>query len=324
MRSLFAVLASAGIVKARTKGERVQRSGAEPHGGARVVTAAVVIALAASAVSQSEAAPGLPPAACRAIPQISTHQFPDSPSITNPFLPMAPGMQFVYDGVVFVDRHPHPHQIVSTITDLTKIVDGVRTMVVFEQDFQDGVLEESELFFAAQDVDGTVWHVGEYPEVYTNGQLSGAPDTWLSGVEGASAGIDMPAVPHRGDIIVQGYSPMIQFWDCARFVRLHTRHCIPSGCYRNVAVTNEFAPYDPAGGHQLKYNAPGVGTILARPLRDPQPETVRLTSAGFLCPSAMDAIRQETLAQDQRAYQVASRVYAGSPPAARTLQAGSC
>src|SRR5690349_17355158 len=147
MRSLFAVLASAGIVKARTKGERVQRSGAEPHGGARVVTAAVVIALAASAVSQSEAAPGLPPAACRAIPQISTHQFPDSPSITNPFLPMAPGMQFVYDGVVFVDRHPHPHQIVSTITDLTKIVDGVRTMVVFEQDFQDGVLEESELFF---------------------------------------------------------------------------------------------------------------------------------------------------------------------------------
>ena len=265
------------------------------------------------------------PPACRVIPQIHSHQFPDSPSITNSFLPMAPGMQYVYDGVVVLDDgRRHPHQIVSTITDLTKVIDGVRTIVVFEQDVQDGLLLESELFFAAQDVDGTVWHLGEYPEVYTNGQLSGAPDTWLSGVQGASAGIDMPAVPHRGDIIVQGYSPMIQFWDCARFVRLHTHKCIPSGCYRNVAVTNEFAPYDPAGGHQLKYNAPGVGTIAARPLGEPHPETVHLTSAGFLCPSAMDVIRQETLAQDRRAYDVASGIYAGSPPAAQTLRAGTC
>jgi len=289
-----------------------------------VLASAGVLATAVSQSGMAQAAPGSPPSACRAIPQIATHQFPDSPSITNPFLPMAPGMQYVYDGVVVVDGHKHAHQIVSTITDLTKIVDGVRTMVVFEQDFQDGVLEESELFFAAQDIDGTVWHVGEYPEVYTNGQLSGAPDTWLSGVQGASAGIDMPAVPHRGDIIVQGYSPMIQFWDCARFVRLHAYKCIPRGCYRSVAVTNEFAPYDPAGGHQLKYNAPGVGTIAARPLGEPHPETVHLTSAGFLCPSAMDVIRQETLAQDRRAYDVASGIYAGSPPAAQTLRAGTC
>ena len=123
---------------------------------------------------------------------------------------------------------------------------------------------------------------------------------------------------------MQGYSPMIQFWDCARFVRLHTHKCIPSGCYRNVAVTNEFAPSDPAGGHQLKYNAPGVGTIAARPLGEPHPETVHLTSAGFLCPSAMDVIRQETLAQDRRAYDVASGIYAGSMPAAQTLRAGTC
>jgi hypothetical protein len=79
-------------------------------------------------------------------------------------------MQYVYDRVVVLDDgRRHPHQIVSTITDLTKVIDGVRTIVVFEQDVQDGLLLESELFFAAQDVDGTVWHLGEYPEVYTNG-----------------------------------------------------------------------------------------------------------------------------------------------------------
>jgi hypothetical protein len=260
---------------------------------------------------------------CQAIPQIHTHQFPDSPSITNPLLPMAPGMQYVYDGFVVLDRHHHPHQIVSTITDLTKVVDGVRTIVVFEQDFQDGLLQESEVFFEAQDVDGTVWHLGEYPEVYANGQLSGAPDTWLSGVQSATAGIDMPAVPHEGDIIVQGYSPAIQFWDCARFLRLRTRRCIPSGCYHDVVVINEFAPLDPGGGHQLKYNAPQVGNIAARPLGDPEPEILNLTSAGFLCPDALAAIRQATLAQDQRGYGVASGVYVG-PPALQTLQAGTC
>ncbi len=265
------------------------------------------------------------PSACSKIPQIHLHQFPDPPSITNPLQPMAPGMQYVFEGfVVADDGSRHPHQIISTITDLTKVVDGVRTIVVFEQDVQDGVVVESELFFAAQDVDGTVWHVGEYPEVYTNGQLTGAPDTWLSGVQGASAGIDMPARPHTGDFIVQGYSPTIQFWDCARFRRFLRRKCIPKGCYRHVAVTNEFAPFDPAGGHQLKYIAPGVGTIAAKPLHEPDPETVTLTSAGFLCPNVMDAIRQETLAQDQRGYDVARDVYTGSPPAVQTLRAGSC
>ncbi len=264
-------------------------------------------------------------AACQVIPQIHTKQFPDSPSITNPFQPMAPGMQYVMEGfVVTDDGRRAPHQIFSTITDLTKVVDGVRTIVVFEQDVQDGLLVESELFFAAQDLDGTVWHVGEYPEVYTNGQLSGAPDSWLSGVQGATAGIDMPAVPRTGDVIVQGYSPMIEFWDCARFLRVRSRRCIPGGCYHDVAVTKEIAPFDPAGGAQLKFIARGVGTIAARPLGEPDPETVHLTSAGFLCPSAMDAIRQDALDQDLRGYTVASGIYAGSPPAVATLQPGHC
>jgi hypothetical protein len=263
--------------------------------------------------------------ACQAIPQIHTHRFPDSPSITNPLQPMAPGMQYVLEGfVVLDDGRRAPHQIVSTVTDLTKVIDGVRTIVVFEQDIQDGLVVESELFFVAQDVDGTVWHLGEYPEVYIDGQLSGAPDTWLSGVHGATAGIDMPARPHKGDVIVQGYSPMIEFWDCARFLRVRSHRCIPSGCYDGVALTKEIAPFDPAGGAQLKYIAPGVGTVAARPLGEPNPETVALTSADFLCPSAMDVIRQEALAQDQRAYVVATGVYAASPPAARTLQAGTC
>src|SRR5689334_10149187 len=131
---------------------------------ARRVPPVVAMVLAAMSLgvrapASTDASPAIP-AACSAIPQIHTHQFPDSPSITNPLLPMAPGTQFVYDGfVVLDDGHKHPHQIVSTITDLTKVVDGVRTIVVFEQDFQDGLLQESELFFAAQDGDGVVWHV---------------------------------------------------------------------------------------------------------------------------------------------------------------------
>ena len=56
------------------------------------------------------------------------------------------------------------------------------TLVIFERDIQDGALQESELAFEAQDDQGRVWNVGEYPEEYEDGQLTGAPSTWMAGV----------------------------------------------------------------------------------------------------------------------------------------------
>jgi len=51
---------------------------------------------------------------------------------------------------------------VLTVTDLTKVLNGVRNRVLWDQDFQQGELTESELTFFAQDDGGNVWNLGEY------------------------------------------------------------------------------------------------------------------------------------------------------------------
>jgi hypothetical protein len=256
---------------------------------------------------------------CAKIPDIDPANFPASPSVTNPYLPYIPGQQFVLSGTVTSGGHVHPHKIVSTTTDLTKVVDGVPVVVVYEVDLQKGVPQESELLFTAQDLQGSVWHIGEYPEVYKKGQLVGAPEAWLSGVGGAEAGVDMPPTPHVGDVTMQGYSPKL-FWDCSRVQAVNGHRCVPTGCYNNVVLTNEWSPVAPHGGHQLKFSARGIGTITALPLGDPQPEVVSLTKATCLSPAALAAIDKEALAQDQRGYSIAGSVYSGSPPAEQTLR----
>jgi hypothetical protein len=255
---------------------------------------------------------------CAKIPDIDSANFPASPSVTNAYLPYIPGQQFVLSGTLTSGGHVHPHKIVSTTTDLTKVVDGVPVVVVYEVDLQKGVPQESELLFTAQDLQGSVWHIGEYPEVYEKGQLVGAPEAWLSGVGGAEAGVDMPQTPHVGDVTMQGYSPKL-FWDCSRVQAVNRQRCVPTGCYNNVVLTNEWSPVAPNGGHQLKFSARSIGTILALPLGDPQPEVVSLTNAICLSPAALAAIDKKALAQDKRGYSIAGSVYSGSPPAEQTL-----
>jgi hypothetical protein len=64
---------------------------------------------------------------------------------------------------------------VTTVTDLSKVIDGVRTLVILETDYTAGQLSEPELAFFAQDNAGNVWLVGEYPEEYENGKFDKAP-----------------------------------------------------------------------------------------------------------------------------------------------------
>jgi hypothetical protein len=241
-------------------------------------------------------------------------------------MPLVPGMQFTLSGdVLDGQNNPHPHQIITTVTDLTKVIDGVRSMVIQDVDVQDSVIIESEIFFVAQDRKGTVWTLGEYPEEYVNGQLDGAPSTWLSGVDGAHAGIAMLAKPKVGTpTYLQGLAPTVGFKDCATVLRIANRQCVTSGCYHDILVTDEFAPLDPTGGHQRKLYAAGVGAIKVGAAGGIDPETLQLTKAGPLCKADFAAVRQQALAQDVRGYTVAADVYGGSPHAKDTLDAKTC
>jgi hypothetical protein len=287
-----------------------------------VALATVVLHAAAAA----PAAASSTASSCGPVPKLDRSSFPDRPKVDNRFLPLVPGMQYLLDGVVLDTLgNPHSHRIETTVTDLTKVIDGVRSIVVFDRDIQDGVLTESEIFFQAQDRDGTVWLLGEYPEEYSGGVLSGAPRTWLSGVTGSHAGIAMLAHPRTGSgVHIQGFAPSVGFFDCASVFKTGRSTCVPAGCYDGVLITDEFAPNDPAGGHQRKYYAPGVGSVRVSAAGGVDPETLTLTSATRLCAGTFAKVRSDALKQDRRAYRVAPEVYGESPRARDTLPAPNC
>ena len=112
--------------------------------------------------------------------------------------------------------------------------------------------------------------MGEYPEEYDeNGKFEDAPDTWLSGIQGARAGSPHARETPRSatSSYRHGMAPKIGFEDLAKVFKTGQKNCVPTGCYDDVLVTDETNPAEPNDGHQLKYYAPDVGNIRAAPAR---------------------------------------------------------
>jgi hypothetical protein len=97
--------------------------------------------------------------------------------------------------------------------------------------------------------------------------------------------------------------------------RTGARDCVPAGCFRDVLVTDETNPLEPADGHQRKYYAEGVGNIRAAPVGGREKEVLVLTEVVRLSPAEMAAVRREALALDRRGYRTSRDVYGRTPPA---------
>ena len=265
------------------------------------------------------AAPNQPKALTGSAADFKRAQFDTSTRITNKWLPLKPGMQFVYEGSAIPEGEKTrvSRRVVSTVTDLSKTIAGVRTLVVWERDYTAGKLGESEIAFFAQDNAGNVWLLGEYPEEYENAKFVDAP-TWITGKKGARAGIAMLANPRLGTPdYAQGFAPPPEeFNDRARVYKTGQRTCTPVDCYKNVLVTEEFAPGEP-GSFQLKYYAPGVGNVRVgwRGAKEQEKEELALVSLKQLSPQALAKVRKEAIALDKRAYKNSKEVYAKTQPA---------
>jgi hypothetical protein len=208
-------------------------------------------------------------------------------------------------------------RVVSTVTDLSKWIDGVRTLVIWERDYTAGKLGESEIAFFAQDKAGNVWLLGEYPEEYENGKFADAP-TWISGQKGAHAGIAMLANPKVGTPdYAQGFAPPpVEFVDRARVYKKGQKTCVPVKCYNNVLVIEEFEKGVPGVFH-LKYYAPKVGLVKVgwRGANEVEKETLELVKRQQLSSKELANARKTALKLDNRAYKRSSEVYGKTPPA---------
>jgi hypothetical protein len=279
------------------------------------VVVSSVFALLASACGSDQSSPVTE----KDLPKM---KFSRSSTVDNKWLPLVPGTQLTYEGRANRGTGILPHRIVSVVTDLTKVIDGIRAVVIWERDFNEGQMVESELAFQAQDDNGNVWNVGEYPETYEQGKLTGADDTWLTGVDRAKAGVLMRAKPLVGaPSYLLGWAPTIEFRDRAQDVKTGQRNCIGDRCYTNVLVTDEWNPLDPPDGHQVKYYAPGIGTIRVEPGQgDQDQETLVLVGKVRLGAKELAAARVEALKEDARAYKVSKAVYGNTERAKRTAR----
>lgn len=234
--------------------------------------------------------------------------------VDNRWFPLVPGTRYVWKGRAFDDEGQRvARRVVFIVTDLTKVIDGVTGVVGWDRDFNDGSMEESELAFYAQDVDGNVWHLGELVEHWDSGELDGARAWFVDSPEGARPGIQMLADPVEGAHYSQGFAPPPWFWqDRARVSETGLRTCTPVGCFRRSIITEEFEPRFP-GQVQLKYYSAGIGgTRVGWRGNDEEREVMVLTAYGQLSADELDRARARVLAQEQRAY-----AYARTAPAER-------
>ena len=86
---------------------------------------------------------------------------------------------------------------------MTKEVNGVQTVLVFDQDIDAGQIGEASLDYLAQDKFGNIWYLGSYTEIYEGGQFVNAIDAWLAGEKGAKPGVWMMTDPKEGMKFVQ-------------------------------------------------------------------------------------------------------------------------
>lgn len=281
-----------------------------------VVSLSALISACGSEGSSPDPGPASSPPPFASDADFDPVNFSNPTEVTNPWFPLVPGTRFTWEGHATDDGERVSRAVVFTVTDLTKVVNGVRTIVAWDRDYNEGQLEEVELAFFAQDDDGNVWHFGQYPEEYDNGKFDKAP-AWVAGFEGARPGITIKAEPHPGaPSYSQGFAPPPINWvDRARVYRTGQATCAPLGCYEDVLVTEEFERTKP-GAFQLKYYAPGVGNVRVgwRGRNEKEQETLVIVDLIELDDEALAEIRAGVLELDENGYVRAEGSWGQTPP----------
>jgi hypothetical protein len=280
----------------------------------RALATAGLVALAALSLPKAEAhhVPSGPDYQATEKDFAAEHFSANSINVTNKFLPVPPGTTFTLTGTVGASAH----EVVFTVTEVTKVINGVRTQVLWDRDFNEGELLEEELAFWAQDDFGNVWLMGEYPEEHEEGTVS-APSTWLAGNQNAKAGILMRANPKANTSqYTQGEAPAVEFFDVAKVFAVNQSVCVPTGCYDGVLVVEEQDPnQQPQDGRQYKYHAPDVGIVQVTARGGENPETLVATEHRPLTTEELAEANTRALELDRQAYTMVPATYGNTEAA---------
>ena len=179
--------------------------------------------------------------------------------IDNPYWPLTPGSRWVYRET---DSEGANQRVVVTVTNKTKrIANGVEARVVRDVVTEDGEFVEVTDDWYAQDSDGNIWYLGEDTTEYENGKPVSQSGSFEAGVDGAQAGIVMPAEPEVGLAYRQEYYEG-EAEDKGEIVKVDAQAEVPFGHFRNVLMTQDTNPLEPKV-LEFKFYARDVGPVLA-------------------------------------------------------------
>lgn len=202
------------------------------------------------------------------LPQFVPSNFKPGQPIDNPYFPLREGFTYRYAGKVLNDAGelvPSPDHV--RVAHLHKRVDDIQVLVVDDNVFLNGLLEEATQDYYAQDVHGNVWYVGEFETDFVrdrNGKVIRVthPDSWEGGVDGARPGFIMLAHPSVGADYFQEHAPGVAL-DTAQVTAVDLTLTVQGKVYHHVVLTKEFSSLEPSI-LDFKWYAPGIGMVLER------------------------------------------------------------
>jgi hypothetical protein len=178
--------------------------------------------------------------------------------IDNPYWPMSPGSTWVYRET---DPDATELRVEVTVTDRTKTILGIDATVVHDVVSEDGEVIEDTFDWYAQDASGNVWYLGEDTKEFEDGKLKTTAGSWEAGVDGAQAGVIVPADPRVGMTYRQEYYAG-EAEDRGEVLSLDEQAKVPFGSFDHLLMTKDTTPLEP-DVLEHKFYAEGIGPILA-------------------------------------------------------------
>jgi hypothetical protein len=176
----------------------------------------------------------------------------------NPYFVLEPGYTLVLEG--------RNAQLIVTVLNETKTVDGVETRVVEERESRGGrLIEISRNYFAMSSRTNDVFYFGEDVDMYRGGEVVSHTGAWLSGVGDAKFGLMMPGQVSVNAGYYQEVAPKVAM-DRAVIVSASETCRTPAGEFEDCLKVEETTPLQP-GIIEYKYYAPGIGMVQDGPLK---------------------------------------------------------
>lgn len=242
--------------------------------------------------------------------------FVDPTLNTNLYYPLTPGTQWVYGGTTLVGDREVPHEVIVTVTDVIRVIDGVPAIAMLSESTDSGEIAQIGMDYMGLDKDGNVWILGGYGEDYEGGEYTNTEGAWLGSVGEEEMGILVP-----GEVTID--TPRWFIGGAAdeppsigEPVEVDASVCVAFDCYDNVHIIQEGEVGAP--DNENKYYAPGVGMVNNVPLdASLHQDRFELLNLLVLTPEGIDEVSQTVLDLEAHARETAPSVFGVAPEAMR-------